>query len=147
MCWQRAATIPAAPDASRRARAFVTDAIDTVIGDRLEFTGDAELVVSELVANAVQAGAPAVMVSLDLHRSHLRLAVEDDADGVPALMHAATTDDHGRGLEIVAGLTTAWGVSPAGSGKEVWADLAISESLNPGLFPCSVPATEPHRPS
>lgn len=141
MCWKRAMTIAAARDAPRTARAFVTDELDGLIGDRVEITDDAELIISELVANAVNAGADAVMVSLELHHSHLRLSVEDNANGIPALRHAELTDDHGRGLEIVAGLSTGWGMSERPPGKEVWADLAVPEPFSDDDFVCSMPLT------
>ena len=144
MCWQRGITFPAAAGAPRAARTFVTDEMDALIGERAEITDDAQLVVSELVANAVNAGAGAAMVTLDLHHSHLRLAVEDNARGVPELIDAAATADHGRGLQIVAALSTGWGVSPDGAGKEVWADIDVSPPFTPDLFPCSTPHTHGH---
>ncbi len=139
MCWQRAATIATARDAPRAARGFVAEALAGVVGPRSEFGDDAELVVSELVANSVNAEATTVMISIDLHHSHLRLAVEDDADGVPELLHAAASDDHGRGLAIVEALTRGWGVSPTANGKQVWADVAIPAPYTAEQFRCTSP--------
>ena len=137
MCWQRAATVVATLLAPQSARSFVAASLNEVIGLPADIADDAELVVSELVANAVNASATSVMITFDLHHSHLRLAVEDDADDVPALKHAAVTDDHGRGLAIVDVLTRGWGVSETAGGKEVWADIPIPTPYTSAQFPCS----------
>ena len=111
MCWQRTTILIASRDAPRLARGFVTSALDEAFGERSAISADAELAISELVTNSVNATASTLTVRLDLHRSHLRLAVEDNADGVPELMRVSETDEHGRGLAIVDVLASGWEVS------------------------------------
>jgi hypothetical protein len=87
--------------------------------------GDGEMVVAELVTNAVQAtelcaaGAEklALPVTLGLRSDGTRLVVEvtDGALGRPRT--------GGRGLAIVSALAEAWGWYPATGGKLVWALL------------------------
>jgi signal transduction histidine kinase len=96
-----------------------------------------ELVVSELVTNAVRAGTTEVEIRLAVHRDHVRLTVCDDAVGSPRRHDAAPTDPHGRGLEIVAALSAAWGVDRAPSGKQVWAQLPIATELVSSI-PCTL---------
>jgi two-component sensor histidine kinase len=142
VCWQRSIALLTSRDAPRQARAFAVTALDELLGGRADVTDDTALIVSELVANAVDASASGVMVSLDVHHSHIRVAVEDDGDGVPTLLNAAATDDHGRGLAIVAGLSIGWGVQPLQRGKQVWADVSVAAPFSLSDFECSYPATK-----
>jgi hypothetical protein len=115
-----------------QARAFavqgLTEALDHAPGVE-PLTEATTVVLSELVTNAVQAGCSALTVNLDLHRSHLRLLVDDDAPGWPTPAVADIDDVRGRGLAIVAGLTRSWGVQVAPNGKRVWAELPVPHGV------------------
>ncbi|MGX4688905.1 ATP-binding SpoIIE family protein phosphatase [Streptomyces sp. JNUCC 63] len=85
----------------------------------------AELMVSELVTNAVRHshGRP---VELCLVRGDTLLCeVEDDDHDLPTLLSAGPTDESGRGLRVVSTLARAWGTSRASTGKTVWFELAL----------------------
>ncbi|MGX1548111.1 SpoIIE family protein phosphatase [Streptomyces adustus] len=84
-----------------------------------------ELVVSELVGNAVRYGAPPLQLRLVLDR-HLTCEVYDSAQCAPHLKHARTVDENGRGLFIVASLADNWGTRYGPDGKAVWAQLPTS---------------------
>ena len=84
---------------------------------------DAVLCVSELVTNAMQAGCALMTLGLDPGDQLLRLFVIDDGPGEPAPRTPGPLDPSGRGLMIVARLAHRWGVDPAASGKEVWAEF------------------------
>jgi CheY-like chemotaxis protein/anti-sigma regulatory factor (Ser/Thr protein kinase) len=112
---------PAASDVAV-ARRFVADRCrDWGCGDVVE---DAELVVSELVTNALVHGESACELRAGLSDAALRLQVIDNGHGMPDPQAATDTDEHGRGLLLVSVLSTAWGVEllPDG-GKIVWAEL------------------------
>ncbi|MGW5307785.1 SpoIIE family protein phosphatase [Streptomyces griseoluteus] len=79
-----------------------------------------ELVVSELVANALRYGAPPYRLRLILDE-HLTCEVRDADDSIPHLKHARTIDEGGRGLFIVASVAEGWGIRYHGQGKTVWA--------------------------
>ena len=88
----------------------------------------AELVVSELVTNAVQHGRGplAFRVAWFAVRARLRLTVWDDGPGLAPLRPSRPADDapSGRGLLIVAAVAADWGQYPMpGSGKALWAEL------------------------
>ena len=92
--------------------------------------GDVNTVVTELVTNALQAGAGEVLVLFDRHcaRDLVRVAVWDDAPGVPAKREPDHIAENGRGLHMVEALTVRWGHEPdpgGGPGKAVWADLRV----------------------
>ena len=94
---------------------------------------DCLLVVSELVTNAVNAGCTQVGMSVEIHRGYLRVIARDDAPGEPYPMQAGPRDPNGRGLAIIACISSAWGVRPGPGGKQVWADLPIPNRLTRAL--------------
>lgn len=111
--------------ASRAARRATVAAL-TRWGADPDVVDGAALVVAELVNNAVtHTGRPR-----QLRLRHLtdRLVVEvGDAD--PRAPHRAgqdTSAEGGRGLLILAGLTSDWGVRHDGLGKVVWCELALT---------------------
>jgi anti-sigma regulatory factor (Ser/Thr protein kinase) len=120
-----------------QARGFCTDQVTSVLGHgsvAQVVIDDVNLVVSELVTNAVRAGCSEVGLDLEVHRDRVRLTVADQAPGIPELQHPAPSDEHGRGLQLVADLSASWGVSyPQMGGKQVWADLAVPVELTLGL--------------
>lgn len=94
----------------------------------------AELVVSELVANAVLHGWGHVVLRLFDTGEGLRIEVEDANPAPPV----ATDGHHGRvggyGMQIVERLAD-WGWRPSGPGKLVWARLRPSPFAEPGGAP------------
>jgi signal transduction histidine kinase len=85
---------------------------------------DIALAVSELMTNALNAGASTVRAVLETLPAHIRLEVTDDAAGIPVAGHPQLLDTAGRGLRIVAALARQWGYHSAADGKTVWAEFA-----------------------
>jgi anti-sigma regulatory factor (Ser/Thr protein kinase) len=85
----------------------------------------AELVVSELVTNALEhglAGIPAtVRIWLSSDGGRVAIHVWDASPMPPVLKDAGAETDRGRGLMIVAALTADWGCTAMDTGKVVWA--------------------------
>lgn len=139
--WPVSSVMPplaALPTASSAARVHVRATLATW---RMSGVADAlELVVSELVANAVNASAdgdgtprymegrmPVIRLRLLTDRARLVAEVGDQAPGVPVRLSAGRDDESGRGLDPVDMITgSRWGWHPArsGPGKCVWAELA-----------------------
>ncbi|WP_203989677.1 ATP-binding protein [Sphaerisporangium rufum] len=84
---------------------------------------DATLAIGELLANAVTYGAPPIRLSLWASADRLCVRVTDHGQGRPRRLDLGPEAVHGRGLAIVAGLATGWGVTPHADsqGKTVWA--------------------------
>ncbi len=83
-----------------------------------------ELLLSELVTNAIRYGIEPIQVRL-IHDRTLICEVSDASSTAPHLRHAATTDEGGRGLFLVAQLAQAWGTRYTARGKVIWAECAI----------------------
>ncbi|WP_405840774.1 ATP-binding protein [Streptomyces platensis] len=94
----------------------------------------AELLLSELVTNAVQAqasAAPEVGVRFAWADGRLRLEVRDASDELPVMNDAEEDEECGRGLMLVDALASGWGVDRDGTGKVVWAELAVCDASAP----------------
>ncbi|MCP3818266.1 SpoIIE family protein phosphatase [Streptomyces sp. A3M-1-3] len=89
-----------------------------------EFAFAAELLLSELVTNAVRYGTEPIQVRL-IHDRTLICEVSDGSSTAPHLRRAATTDEGGRGLFLVAQLAQAWGARYTTHGKVIWAECAL----------------------
>jgi PAS domain S-box-containing protein len=83
-----------------------------------------ELIVSELVANAIRHGSAPMRLSVIRHRT-LTCEVHDGSSSTPRLRHARTVDEGGRGLFIVAQLAQKWGSRYTPDGKIVWTEQAL----------------------
>ncbi|MEV8456739.1 ATP-binding protein [Streptomyces sp. NPDC052095] len=89
-----------------------------------EPAGVAELLLSEVVTNALIHTAHGAVVTASVAPAGLRVEVRDFVPGLP-LSYVPDADDgtHGRGLLLVKALADAWGVSPQALGKVVWFEL------------------------
>ncbi|MFE2582717.1 SpoIIE family protein phosphatase [Streptomyces sp. NPDC059378] len=90
-----------------------------------ELTFSTELVVSELVTNAIRHSAGPIR--LRLIRGHaLVCEVFDGSATAPHLRHARTTDEGGRGLLLVSQFADRWGTRFVPDGKIIWAEQSLA---------------------
>ncbi|WP_338776175.1 SpoIIE family protein phosphatase [Streptomyces sp. DG1A-41] len=92
--------------------------------DELAFT--TELVVSELVTNAIRHATGPIRLRLIRERA-LLCEVFDSGATAPHLRHPRTTDEGGRGLLLVSQLTQRWGTRFVPDGKVIWAEQSLTE--------------------
>ncbi|MFD8006751.1 SpoIIE family protein phosphatase [Streptomyces mirabilis] len=123
--------LAADPAAVAGARSSVSQQLSTWGLEDLDFA--AELVVSELVTNAIRYGRPPIQLRL-IHDRALLCEVSDASSTTPHQRRARTYDEGGRGLLLVAQLTERWGTRHARHGKTVWAE--VNESAG---FPTFAP--------
>ncbi|MFI0963378.1 ATP-binding protein [Streptomyces sp. NPDC021080] len=105
----------------------------------------AELVVSELVTNAiVHAAGRRVVCELQDAGDLVRIAVCDEgcAPGEPHPSPRRPDEEHGRGLLLVAAVSRAWGAQDTGPGLLVWAEIARSAGRAENIAG-AVPETRP----
>ncbi|OQR60433.1 PAS sensor protein [Streptomyces maremycinicus] len=84
-----------------------------------------ELVVSELVTNAIRYGSHPIRLRLIHDATTLICEVSDTSHTAPHLRRAKTWDEGGRGLLLVAQLTQRWGSRHTPEGKTIWAELSL----------------------
>jgi serine phosphatase RsbU (regulator of sigma subunit)/PAS domain-containing protein/anti-sigma regulatory factor (Ser/Thr protein kinase) len=111
-----------------KARASVGRQLSAWDLDDLAFS--TELVVSELVTNAIQYAHGPVELRLIRDRS-LICEVTDPSNTQPRLVKATDTDEGGRGLFIVAQCTNRWGCRYGRSGKTIWTEQLLAEPEDP----------------
>ncbi|MEV0112866.1 SpoIIE family protein phosphatase [Streptomyces sp. NPDC050844] len=90
-----------------------------------------ELVLSELVTNAITYAGGPVEVRL-IRAGHLICEVSDPSATQPRMRRALLTDEGGRGLYLVAQLTTRWGCRYTRQGKTIWAEQEIPDGEGGG---------------
>ncbi|WP_435273155.1 SpoIIE family protein phosphatase [Streptomyces parvulus] len=115
--------IPADPSLVAPVRKQVLDQLST--WGLLDASFTAELVVSELVTNAIRYGAPPIRLRLIHDAATLICEVSDTSHTAPHLRRARTWDEGGRGLLLVAQLTQRWGSRHTAEGKTIWAELGL----------------------
>jgi hypothetical protein len=115
--------IPADPALVAPIRKQVVAQLDAWRLNGATFT--AELVVSELVTNAIRYGARPIRLRLIHDGATLICEVSDTSHTAPHLRRAKTWDEGGRGLLLVAQLTQRWGSRHTGEGKTIWAEIGL----------------------
>lgn len=123
-------SFPAYPLSVPAARRYVAETLGE-LPEHLRET--AELLVSELVTNAVRHGGGFdVTVSVELRPGgdEISIGVTDDGHDQPVLRSPKVTDEHGRGLQLVGLFADRWGVrrNRGSDAKTVWFELTVTRS-------------------
>ncbi|WP_262700810.1 MULTISPECIES: ATP-binding protein [Streptomyces] len=128
------ATWDVAPDVGEvsRARSLALDQL-AVWGVDEAASIVVELVVSELVTNAIRHGGAPVSLRLIQERG-LIVEVSDGGHTSPHLRRAAMEDEGGRGLFLVAQLTQRWGTRYTSTGKTIRTEVSLGPARLPGTF-------------
>ncbi|GGX86822.1 SpoIIE family protein phosphatase [Streptomyces minutiscleroticus] len=124
VCWELAADPSAVPRARRETvRRLAQWGLD-------ELTFPLELVVSELVTNAVNHATGPIRLRLIRDRS-LICEVSDASATAPHLKHPRVTDEGGRGLFLISRFTERWGTRYTSEGKVIWTEQSLAEPDGP----------------
>jgi anti-anti-sigma regulatory factor/anti-sigma regulatory factor (Ser/Thr protein kinase) len=129
--WQRLAPSPSI--AAPAARATVVAACETwglnQAAGLQHLASRAELVVTELISNAIVHAKTEVELLVVLREPFLHISVADGSGAAPRLLSADPADTiGGRGLMLIEALATKWGSLPTRDGKVVWAMLRLDPS-------------------
>ncbi|MER7183940.1 SpoIIE family protein phosphatase [Streptomyces hyaluromycini] len=116
--------LPSDPAVVSAARAYTSERLADWGLDEMAFT--TELMVSELVTNAIRYGKEPIRLRLIL-QSTLVCEVSDTSSTAPHLRRARAFDEGGRGLLLVAQLAERWGARHSREGKVIWAEQGLPE--------------------
>lgn len=87
----------------------------------------AQLIVSELVTNAIKHARTDLEVTVALGEQYLHILVRDRDPRIPRIFTADSPHpDHSRGMKLVDGLASEWGTTLRPYGKSVWATLKVA---------------------
>ncbi|MFF5145984.1 SpoIIE family protein phosphatase [Streptomyces sp. NPDC013157] len=117
-------TLPREPRSVGRAREYARGQLLT--WDLEPLVDTTELLVSELVTNALRYGEGDIRLRLLLDRT-LVCEVWDSGLVQPRRRRARDTDEGGRGLQLVGLLSAAWGSRRTPRGKTVWFELPLPD--------------------
>ncbi|MGW6155102.1 ATP-binding protein [Streptomyces sp. NPDC055144] len=119
--WDSSWPIPRELTSVRQARRLVT----AQLGDwNLEdLTDTAELLVSELVTNALRHTRGPLRLNLQVCGSRLRCEVEDTDPAGPVRRVVDADAEGGRGTELLDLLADAWGSTRTATGKTAWCEM------------------------
>ena len=92
-----------------------------------EVVNDVVLAVSELVTNAVEAGATSIELLVDVTKQDIMMSVDDNTGGWPTLTSPEAQATRGRGLAIVAKTAQNWDVERTDHGKRDTACFATNK--------------------
>ncbi|MFI5523213.1 SpoIIE family protein phosphatase [Streptomyces platensis] len=114
--------VPSDPAAVAPVRAACLRMLESWGLASIDFT--TELILSELITNAIRYGAQPIRVRL-LYDRALICEVSDGTSASPHLRRAATTDEGGRGLFLVAQFAQRWGTRYTPGGKVIWTEQSL----------------------
>jgi PAS domain S-box-containing protein len=117
-------TLPREPRSVGRAREYARGRL--LSWDLEPLVDTTELLVSELVTNALRYGEGEIRLRLLLDRT-LVCEVWDSGLVQPRRRRARDTDEGGRGLQLVGLLSAAWGSRRTPRGKTVWFELPLPD--------------------
>ena len=118
--------LPCNASSPRRARHEILRFLDSFgYSDRAD---DIELVVSELVTNAVLHAGSEVEVKVGADLEHLQIEVSDFGPGLPLRQDITPEDDYGRGLNILQAVAESWGTTAESDRTTVWCKLSREPS-------------------
>ena len=118
-------TFPPAPASVRAARCFVGSVL-AEWGLRAAYDA-AEMLVSEVVTNAVLHARTPFTVTVTRSADAVRVSVNDGSPAVPQQRMYGPDATTGRGMRLVASLSLRWGVEPDDAGgKEVWFEVSTA---------------------
>ena len=116
------------PTAPRAARRFVDETLRR--WDCAEAIETIELLVSELVTNALLHAESVADVAVILRPDAIRVEVGDDSPTPPERRHAKDNEPSGRGIALVEVLSSSWGVDGYDDGKVVWFEVPRFEAAD-----------------
>lgn len=123
-------SLPSRTEAAGCARQFARDWLTAWVPDAADAIADACLMVSELVANAVEHGAPPVTLAMSADyrddQAVVAAVVHDGGARLPRVFAADPGQERHRGMAVIGAIADKWGVREAADGgKDVWFRITV----------------------
>jgi len=93
-----------------------------------------ELLVSELVTNAIKYANGEVMLRLILEPDTLVCEVHDSSPALPRVLQVDKDAENGRGLHVVSQVASRWGARRTTGGKVVWCEQLVPEEVKEAML-------------
>ncbi|WP_455356765.1 SpoIIE family protein phosphatase [Streptomyces sp. SYSU K217416] len=116
--------VPSDPASVAPLRAACARQLDTWGLGEIAFA--TELILSELITNAIRYGTQPIRVRM-IHDRNLTCEVSDGSSTSPHLRRAKSTDEGGRGLFLVARFADRWGTRYTPRGKVIWSEQPLHD--------------------
>jgi serine phosphatase RsbU (regulator of sigma subunit)/anti-sigma regulatory factor (Ser/Thr protein kinase) len=141
VCWKLEPEFPSV----REARVLIREPLQRWgLEDLVPVT---ELLVSELVTNAIKYANGEILLRLVLETESLVCEVHDSSPALPRVLQVDKDAENGRGLHVVSQLAARWGARRTHSGKVVWCEQTVPEAVMEALLAESVaPVPAPAMP-
>jgi anti-sigma regulatory factor (Ser/Thr protein kinase) len=115
------------PTAVRQARSLIRDPLKRWgLEDLID---SSELLVSELVTNAIRYANGEIMLRLILEPDSLVFEVHDSSPALPRVLQVDKDAENGRGLHVVSQMAARWGARRTVAGKVVWCEQPVPEEV------------------
>jgi anti-sigma regulatory factor (Ser/Thr protein kinase) len=127
--------------AVRHARSLIRDPLKRWgLEDLIDTT---ELLVSELVTNAIKYANGEVLLRLILEPDSLGCEVHDSSPALPRVLQVDKDAENGRGLHVVSQLASRWGARRTAGGKVVWCEQTLPAEVTEAMLAAlGLPADE-----
>jgi anti-sigma regulatory factor (Ser/Thr protein kinase) len=131
-------TLPALTESVPAARRFVMEALTGL--DAAGACDDVVMLVSELATNAVIHARTPYTIVLSREGNTVRVGVHDLSAVIPRRRAYGLDATTGRGLRLVASISSAWGIEVENGGKVVWFEVRCDEERTPLVWYADVDA-------
>jgi hypothetical protein len=117
--------LPSQPSSARLARRLARGAMG---GCPEPIVETAELLITELISNAILHTSSPPVMHIDVDFGTVRISVSDESSQTPEVRHGELDDEGGRGLMLVESLASSWGCTLTSGGKQIWFILSGATS-------------------
>jgi serine phosphatase RsbU (regulator of sigma subunit)/anti-sigma regulatory factor (Ser/Thr protein kinase) len=132
VCWTLEPEFPSV----RQARGLIREPLER--WGLEDFVPVTELLVSELVTNAIKYANGEILLRLVLETESLVCEVHDSSPALPRVLQVDKDAENGRGLHVVSQLAARWGARRTHTGKVVWCEQTLPEAVMQALAALSV---------
>lgn len=124
--WSTRLALPRTAESGPAARSALRRLLDEA-GVAQDVRETAVLLATEMVTNAVEHGGGSSYLDATVRPDVVRLEVSDESTRLPTPSESVDDlDERGRGLLLIAAMSSAWGAERRARGKTVWCEIGLT---------------------